>query len=80
MEFFPNRTAGLTLALSLSSDVFAQHYTQINLDSNVSGAVESVDSQLINSLRRWNHAIRRIHLGLRIATPFPTRSLVFTES
>jgi uncharacterized protein (TIGR03118 family) len=48
MKFFPNLAAGLTLALSLSSAVFAQHYTQVNLDSNVSGAAEATDSQLVN--------------------------------
>jgi uncharacterized protein (TIGR03118 family) len=48
MKFFPNRTADVAFFLLLSSAVFAQHYTQTNLDSNVSGAAEAVDSQLIN--------------------------------
>ncbi|MEA3005679.1 MAG: hypothetical protein QOI94_948 [Acidobacteriaceae bacterium] len=48
-EFFPRTTAGLALALSLSSAAFAQHYTQVNLDANVSGAAEAVDPQLVNA-------------------------------
>ena len=47
-KFFPTKTAGLALALSLSSAAFAQHYTQVNLDANVSGAAEAVDPQLVN--------------------------------
>jgi hypothetical protein len=42
-------TAGAALALSLSSAAFAQHYTQTNLDANVSGAAESVDPLLVNA-------------------------------
>jgi uncharacterized protein (TIGR03118 family) len=49
MKFFPSRVADVIVFLLLSSAVFAQHYTQVNLDSNVSGAAEAVDSQLINS-------------------------------
>jgi len=48
MNVFPSLAAGVTLALSLSSAAFAQHYTQINLDANVSGVAESTDPQLIN--------------------------------
>jgi uncharacterized protein (TIGR03118 family) len=48
MKVFPSLAVGVTLALSLSSTAFAQHYTQVNLDSNVIGAAEATDSQLIN--------------------------------
>jgi uncharacterized protein (TIGR03118 family) len=48
MKVFPRRAAGVTLALTLSSAVFAQHYKQINLDANVSGAAEAQDPQLVN--------------------------------
>jgi hypothetical protein len=48
MKFFPSRVANVAVFLLLSSAVFAQHYTQTNLDSNVSGAAESTDPQLIN--------------------------------
>ena len=48
MKFFPSLTAGVTLALSLTSAASAQHYTQVNLDSNVPGAAEATDPQLIN--------------------------------
>jgi hypothetical protein len=47
-NFLPRLTAGVALALSLSSAAFAQHYTQVNLDANVSGAAESVDPLLVN--------------------------------
>jgi uncharacterized protein (TIGR03118 family) len=49
MKFFPNLVAGVTLTLSLSSAAFAQHYTQVNLDSNTSGGAESTDPQLVNA-------------------------------
>jgi uncharacterized protein (TIGR03118 family) len=49
MKLFPSLAAGVTLALSLSPAAFAQHYTQVNLDSNVSGAAEATDPQLINA-------------------------------
>jgi uncharacterized protein (TIGR03118 family) len=48
MKFFPSRVANVAVFLLLSSAVFAQHYTQTNLDSNISGAAESTDPQLIN--------------------------------
>jgi uncharacterized protein (TIGR03118 family) len=48
MKVFPRRVAGVTLALTLSSAVFAQHYKQINLDANVPGVAEAPDSQLVN--------------------------------
>jgi len=48
MKFFSNRAADVAFFLFLSSAVFAQHYTQVNLDANVPGAAEAVDSQLIN--------------------------------
>jgi hypothetical protein len=34
MKFTTGLTTGLTLAFSLSSAAFAQHHTQVNLDSN----------------------------------------------
>jgi uncharacterized protein (TIGR03118 family) len=49
MKFFPSIVADVAIFLLTSSAVFAQHYTQVNLDSNVSGAAESVDSQLVNA-------------------------------
>jgi uncharacterized protein (TIGR03118 family) len=49
MKFFPNLVAGVTITLSLSSAAFAQHYTQVNLDSNASGGAESTDSQLVGA-------------------------------
>ena len=49
MKLFPSLAAGVTLALSLSPAAFAQHYTQVNLDSNVSGAAEATDPQVINA-------------------------------
>lgn len=48
MKYIPSLTAGITLALSLSPAVFAQHYTQTNLDANTSGAAEATDPQLVN--------------------------------
>lgn len=50
MKIYPSLAAGLTIALSLSSAAFAQHYTQVNLDSNVSGVAEQPpDPQLVNA-------------------------------
>ena len=49
MKLFPSLAAGVTLALSLSPAAFAQHYTQVNLDSNVSGVAEATDPQVINA-------------------------------
>src|ERR1700722_17940349 len=49
MKFFPPLVAGVVLTLSLSSAAFAQHYTQVNLDSNTSGGAESTDPQLVNA-------------------------------
>jgi uncharacterized protein (TIGR03118 family) len=48
MKFFPSVVADVAIFLLASSAVFAQHYEQVNLDANVSGAAEAVDSQLIN--------------------------------
>lgn len=48
MKFVPSLAAGVTLALSLSSAAIAQHYTQVNLDSNVSGNAPATDPQLVN--------------------------------
>src|SRR5215470_10903103 len=48
MKVFPQWAASVTLALSLSSAAFAQHYTQVNLDSNIPGTAEATDSQLVN--------------------------------
>ena len=49
MKSFPRRTAaGVTFAVALSSAAFAQHYEQVNLDANVSGAAEAQDTQLVN--------------------------------
>ena len=49
MKFFPSRTVDVACFLLLSSAVFAQHYTQVNLDANVSGAAEAVDAHLVNA-------------------------------
>jgi uncharacterized protein (TIGR03118 family) len=49
MRFFPSRVADVAVFLLMSSAVFAQHYTQTNLDANVSGAAESTDPQLVNA-------------------------------
>ncbi|HXC97538.1 MAG TPA: TIGR03118 family protein [Edaphobacter sp.] len=49
MRFFSSRIADVALLLLLSTAVFGQHYTQVNLDSNVSGAAEATDSQLVNA-------------------------------
>jgi uncharacterized protein (TIGR03118 family) len=49
MKFFPSVVADGAMFLFLSSAVFAQHYTQINLDANVSGVTEATDSQLVNA-------------------------------
>ena len=48
MKFLPTLVAGISLALSFSSVAFGQHYKQINLDSNVPGAAEATDTQLVN--------------------------------
>lgn len=48
MKFFSQLAASVTLTMSLSSAVLAQHYTQVNLDANVSGVAEATDSQLVN--------------------------------
>ncbi len=49
MKFFPSVIADVAIFLFLSSAVFAQHYTQINLDANVNGVAEATDSQLVNA-------------------------------
>ncbi len=49
MKFFSSKAADVVFFLLLSSAVFAQHYTQVNLDANVSGAAEATDSQLVNA-------------------------------
>jgi uncharacterized protein (TIGR03118 family) len=48
MKFSSQWAASIALAFPLSSAAFAQHYIQVNLDSNVAGAAESTDSQLVN--------------------------------
>jgi hypothetical protein len=48
MKFFSQLAASVTLTMSLSSAVLAQHYTQVNLDANVSGVAEATDAQLVN--------------------------------
>ena len=48
MKFFPRLAAGMMAVQALSFAAFAQRYTQVNLDSNVQGAAEAVDSKLIN--------------------------------
>jgi uncharacterized protein (TIGR03118 family) len=47
MRFLPRIAAGVAMSLLVSPVVFAQHYTQVNLDSNVPGN-GAPDSQLIN--------------------------------
>ena len=49
MKFFPSLVADAAITVLLSSAVYAQHYTQTNLDANVSGPAESVDAQLVNA-------------------------------
>jgi uncharacterized protein (TIGR03118 family) len=49
MKFFSSRAADVAVFLLLSSAVFAQHYTQVNLDANVSGVAEAADPQLVNA-------------------------------
>ncbi len=49
MKFFPSVVADAAIFLFLSSAVFAQHYTQVNLDANVTGAAEATDPQLVNA-------------------------------
>ena len=41
-------TSGISLLLSLSSVAFGQHYTQVNLVSNISGVAPVTDPTLIN--------------------------------
>src|SRR5882757_5170667 len=49
MKGFINRaTTLLFAAVCFPSTGFAQHYTQVNLDSNVPGKAEAPDPQLIN--------------------------------
>jgi hypothetical protein len=48
MKFFKHVAADIALFLFLSSAVFAQHYKQVNLSANVSGAAEATDAHLIN--------------------------------
>jgi hypothetical protein len=38
-----------TIALSLASASFGQHYTQTNLQANAPGVAEASDPQLVNS-------------------------------
>src|SRR5712692_6106269 len=50
MKFVSFHAAGAAaLALAFSSAAFAQHYTQVNLDANVSGKAEGTDGQLVNA-------------------------------
>ncbi len=51
MKFFPSVVADAAIFLFLSSAVFAQHYTQVNLDANVTGAAEATDPQLVNAFQ-----------------------------
>jgi uncharacterized protein (TIGR03118 family) len=48
MRFFPTLAAGMIAIQAISSAALAQRYTQVNLESNVQGAAEAVDSKLIN--------------------------------
>jgi uncharacterized protein (TIGR03118 family) len=48
MKYIPSLVTGITLAIALSPSLFAQHYTQTNLDANTSGSAEATDSQLVN--------------------------------
>lgn len=49
MNFFSSKVANVAIFLLASSAVFAQHYTQTNLDANISGVAESPDPQLVNA-------------------------------
>lgn len=49
MKYFSNRAANAALFLLTSSAVFAQHYTQVNLQASTSGVAEQTDNQLVNS-------------------------------
>ncbi|HEX3374471.1 MAG TPA: TIGR03118 family protein [Edaphobacter sp.] len=49
MKFFPSVIADGAVFLFLSTAVFGQHYTQVNLDANVSGVAEAPDPQLVNA-------------------------------
>jgi uncharacterized protein (TIGR03118 family) len=49
MKFFPSLAADVTIFMLLTAAVYAQHYTQVNLDSNVPGAAEAKDAQLVNA-------------------------------
>jgi uncharacterized protein (TIGR03118 family) len=48
MKFSTILVASVSFALSPSPATLAQHYTQVNLDSNVPGNAEAPDPQLIN--------------------------------
>jgi uncharacterized protein (TIGR03118 family) len=49
MKFFPSVIADAAIFLFLSTAVFGQHYTQVNLDANVRGVAEATDPQLVNA-------------------------------
>src|ERR1700733_2071260 len=48
MKTFLRVTCGISLAFSMSAVAFGQHYTQVNLVSNVSGVAPVTDPTLIN--------------------------------
>jgi len=49
MKFFSSVIADAAIFLFLSTAVFGQHYTQVNLDANVRGVAEATDPQLVNA-------------------------------
>ena len=49
MNMFRRIALSTTMALSLGTLSFGQHYTQTNLQANTSGVAEATDPQLVNS-------------------------------
>jgi hypothetical protein len=49
MIMFRHIAISTTMALSLGTLSFGQHYTQTNLQANASGVAEATDTQLVNS-------------------------------
>jgi uncharacterized protein (TIGR03118 family) len=49
MNIFHRLALGSTMAFSLGSVSFGQHYTQTNLQANAPGVAEAADPQLVNS-------------------------------
>jgi uncharacterized protein (TIGR03118 family) len=49
MNMFRRIALSTTMALSLGTLSFGQHYTQTNLQANASGVAEATDQQLVNS-------------------------------